>query len=486
MVLPVLNLFNKVPGDPTPDRPLLNNVPNDFRTVANRVNSFRANYTRFWRWFKQSPELIGVISVPITDIIGDRPLFFDRDGTILSPIRENKSRTFWMQNRMKETMRAILFDMFVTGDGYAWIGKFNAERRMEIVKEALKGYDIKLKTKEAYNKLLLKASQDEDLKLPKRFDYIASSTTQILNDNFEILGYRQMASGLTKDFEPKEVIHFRYETLDGRVDGFSPVEALFREFSLLYFVKGNMQAYMDNGGHPDKAVILKNTEVGSQAYQRMEEQWRAFKDVRARNGSMLLTGDVDIKNLNDSIRDLEYKELALWCSSNIAFAFNLPVTRIPYLIGSSATKGDAGGIAESGYWNMISEKQDMIEDLLNTQIFLPAFNTMIRFPRKYKQDEIREAQAASMNADTVVKMQQIYKQRGMSLNLKKINELLKVTTSDIVELTDEEMMTPEQRTGLMNQNLLDNMSVEREPDNRKRADTKRNIANDSVNKGMGV
>jgi len=48
------------------------------------------------------------------------------------------------------------------------------------------------------------------------------------------------------------------------------------------------------------------------------------------------------------------------------------------------------------------------------------------------------------------------------------------------------MLTPEMRTGLMNQNVLSNNSVNKEPDNRKKAATKRNVANASASKGMSV
>jgi hypothetical protein len=165
------------------------------------------------------------------------------------------------------------------------------------------------------------------------------------------------------------------------------------------------------------------------------------------------------------------------------FAFGIPVSRVPFLIGRAATGGDSGGMAEAGYQSMISEKQDEIEDLMNYQLF-EELGWHMHLPRHYKQDEVREAQTFSMNADTVSKLQSIYRLQKKKLSVNKINELLDISDDDLEEMTEDELISD--MPGLRNQNLLDNMSVNKEPDNRKRADTKRNVANSKVNKGLNV
>lgn len=480
MVLPLISfLTNKT----VKKRPLLNSVPYLSTTNASRLGSFNQQYTNFWRRFKSSPELYGIINILVTDILGDKPTFTDKDGQPLGRNKRLAAERFWKSNQVKETLRAILFDLFITGDGYGWKAKPTTEERAETVKEVLKKYSFKL-TESDYNELFIKTMQDEDLKLPKKFDYIPSSTVRINSDNYDILSYTQMSNGINIDFGVDEVLHFRLNTIDGNVQGFTPVQTLIKELTLLYFVKGNMLAYMENGGKPDIFFSLENAQPGSSAFNNFQQQLVSFKQLEATHGNLLGTGKVQIQDLSfGKERDMEYQNLALWTLSGMLFAFGIPITRVPFLIGKAATGGDSGGMAEAGYQSMISEKQDYIENIMNYQLF-EEFGWHMNLTRHYKQDEVREAQALNMNADTISKMQMIYNQRKMRLSVTKINEILGVSDDDLEEMTDEDLIMND--PGLRNQNLLDENSINKEPDNRKRANTKRNVANASVNKGLSV
>ena len=484
MVLPIGKYFAS-PVTNNRKRPLLNSVPYISSTQASRLGSFNQQYATFWRKFKNSPELYGIINILVTDIIGDRPTFTDPEGRPLGRNKRLKAQRFWRSNRVKETLKAILFDMFITGDGYGWKMKASSQDRIDAVKEALRKYKLKLKELD-YTKLFIKAIQDEDLKKPKSFDYIPSSTVKIESDHYDILGYTQVSNGLTERFNTEEVIHFRLNTIDGNVQGFSPVQSLIKELALLYFVKGNMLAYMENGGKPDLMFTLENAQPNSDAFNNFKQQLLSFKQLENTHGNLLGTGKTDVKDLSfGRAKDLEYQNLALWTMSGMLFAFGIPVTRVPFLIGKAATGGDSGGMAEAGYQAMISEKQDEIEDLMNYQLF-EELGFIMHLPRHYKQDEVREAQTFSMNADTVTKLQSIYRSQGKKIKVDKINEILDISDDDLEELPKEEMMMAMNPTGLMNQNMLSNNQVNKEPDNLKRADTKRNVANQKDNKGLSV
>jgi hypothetical protein len=487
MVLPVSKFITSTSGDSGPQRPLLNSMPYTGTISASKVAAFNTQYRTFMRRFKQSPELYGIINILVTDIIGDRPKFVSPDGLPLGRNKRLQAEKFWKKNRIKETLKAILFDEFVTGDGYGWKGKISIEDKEAFVKKVLAQYKEYLGSEE-YSKLYIKTMMDEDLKLTKKFDYIPSSTVNIESNLYDITGYVQVSNGVTKFFKPEEVIHFRLNTIDGNVQGYSPVEALMRELALLYFVKGNMLAYLENGGRPDLLFTLKNAQPNSDMFNNFAQQLRAFKQLENSHGGLLGTGEVMVTDLSfGKQKDMEYQNLALWLMSGMLFAFGIPVSRVPFLIGKAATGGDSGGMAESGYQSMISEKQDEIEDLLNYQMF-EEMGWHIRLPRHYKQDEVREAQTFSMNADTVTKLQSIYMKQGKKLTTDKINMLLNVCDDDLEEMSpDEQMMNnPMNAMSMRNQNMLDNNSVMKEPDNRKRADTKRNVANANVNKGLNV
>jgi len=480
MVLPVTQFFSKkIPSDSYYSRPMFTSIPTSFGGSAS-ISTLHVSYKNFWNQFKRSPELVATLSIPITDIMGDRPNWFDNKGNELSEGERRKAKTFWRDNRGKETIKAMLFDGFLTGDGYLWKGSPTGKEIKEAVEKAVQilGHKMSaLQTKELSSKI----AQDEDIKKPKKFDYVASSTIEIQHDEFEIFGYKQRSQGKEALFDVEDIIHYRYMTLNGMVQGFSPVESLLSEITLLWLVKGNMLSFMRNGGSPDKVFILPKEIAKSKNHEYLVDTLRKYKKIENRHGNLVLTGELDIKDLQGNPKDLEYKDLALYITSNIAFAYGIPVTRIPYLIGASSNKGDSGGLSETGYWNKISEIQDSIEDLLNSQLF-EAFGWNISFPRKYKQDEVREAQTNSMNADTVTKYQEILRDGDVKLTKKKVLSLLHMCNEDIREMTEEEK-NPPISTGLDGQNQLPDKQTGPEPDAQRRANTKRNVANQ---KGSGA
>ena len=482
MVLPIGKYFTSSATTPK-KRPLLNSVPYTSSTQASRLGAYNQKTSTYWKRFKNSPELYGIINILVTDIIGDRPSYTDPKGRPLGKNKLYEAQRFWRKNRVKESLKAILFDEFITGDGYGWKKKASSADKFKAVKESIEKYKLQLKEWE-YSRLLIKMTQDEDLKKTKSFDYIPSSTVKIESNNYDILGYTQVSNGKTEAFTPEEVIHFRLNTLDGKVQGYTPLPSLFKELALLYFVKGNMLAYMENGGRPDLMFNMENAQPNSDSFNNFKQQLLSFKQLENTHGNLLGTGKVDVKDLSfGKSKDLEYQNLALWTMSGMLFAYGIPVTRVPFLIGKAATGGDSGGMAEAGYQAMISEKQDMVEDLMNYQLF-EELGFHMHLPRHYKQDEVREAQTFSMNADTVTKLQSIYRSQGKKIKIDKINEILDVANDDLEELPKEEMEIFD--PGLRNQNMLSNNDLNKEPDNRKRADTKRNVANQKDNKSASV
>jgi HK97 family phage portal protein len=479
MVLPISSFIlgnNSSKNIRVENRPMFTSMTN-IPTVSPTTRYFSADYKLWWRRFKQTPELIATISVPIVDIIGDRPTWSDTNGKPLNDLQLKKAKKFWRDNRLKETITAMLFDAFLLGDGFLWKGKAKKEEVAKAIKEVLKKFNLcELETKE----LVKEMSQDEDIKKTKRVDYVAASTMTILHDEFEVLGYEQQVSTKVARFSPEDIIHYRYMTVNGEVKGFSPAESLILEIILLTQIKENMKAWMENGGYPDKAFILPKEMANSHNHQMLLSQLSKYKKIQNRHGNLVFTGEITIEDLQGNPKDMEFKELALYITSNLAFAWGIPVSRIPYLIGSAASSGDSTGLAESGYWNKISSIQDTIEDLLNSQLF-DELGWNINFDRKYKQDILRDKQIEMMSADTLMKYQQILSKNNKKLSIDKILEELKWNDEDIEDMSPEEIMN-NQNSGNDRQNLLSNKNINKEQDNRTKAQAKANTAN---NKGVG-
>lgn len=480
MVLPTYEFLTRrvYTGKSDPHRPAYNAIP--ISIGGSRLLATGVSYKELWARFKKCPELLATLSILVTDIMGDRPNWTDTNGDLLGRNTRIKAEKFWRENRGKETVKAFLYDALLDGDGFLWKGKATKEERKKAIKEAFEEFKTK------YNDVMVKEIEmkaesfdsDEDLRATRRFDHVAASTMRIIHNGYDIQSYEQIAPGGTHQvFDREEIIHFRYMGINGEVQGFAPAQALMAEIVLLWLVKGNMTSYMQNGGGPDKAFILPMEMTQSPNYRHLIETLRKYKAVENRHGSLVFTGDLKIEDLSATPKDLEYKDLALYITSNIAFAYGIPVTRIPYLIGTSSSKGDSGGLSEAGYWNKISDMQDSIEDLLNGQLF-SELGWHLKFQRGYKQNEVREAQIMQMQSDTVTKYQSVLKEGKMKLSPEKLLALLNLSDDDVEDMTEEELAQLDaEKTGLDRQNTLNSGSVISEPDKQKRNNAKRNVAN---------
>lgn len=484
MAFNIVNFF-KNPGK-TKHRPLVN----QFGTLKQAdagvgYTTGTGMKTQFWKWFKSRPELNAPISTRVNDTITE-PLFYDKEGNPLGRNKQIEATKFWESNFMKQRLRSIWFDTLVTGDGFGWVSRFSNDQLKEVATTIAKKFKTKYHVKEAdlRDRILMKAI-DEDLRKPRGFDYIASSTMEIVHDNYDVLHYVQNVGGSEEKFGLDEIIHAKLMSIDGKLTGYTPVESLQYEMWLLWFVKENMMATARNGGSMNKIFVLEEENPESVNFQFLKKQLMDAGSVENRHGNMVLTGKVDVTELDKQIKDMEYKDLALYVAGNIAYALNIPVSRIPYLIGSAANNGDAGGLAESGYWSMIEQDQGYIENLFNTQLF-NKLGLSMKFKKPYKVDTLREANVRTMNADTVQKYNTILRNNKMKLSTSKLKTLLDLNDSDIEELSEEELMGPMQKSSMLGQNYTNNSNMQ-EDDKQKKADTKKGAAqNTSKGVGQGV
>ena len=405
------------------------------------------------------PELSSPVTIRVNDTIREVD-FFDTDGKALGKQKANRAKKFWKENYMDERLKSIWFDALITGDGYGWLGFLNNEQIKEVTDQMGTKYAKQsgVGIKEMQDRLFLK-SIDEDKREPRMFDYVASSTMIVNYNTTEVTGYTQMVGTDVVKYSTEEIIHFMFQRLDGKVDGFSPIQSLTMEMDLLWFIKNNMVAYSRNGGLPAKIFTMPDEQPNSANQLRVEQSLRDYNAIQARNGNLVLTGKVDVQDMNNAQRDMEYKEMALWVTSNFAYALQVPVQRIPYMIGQSQSGGDSGGLADSGYWSMVETDQRKIETDLNNQVF-DKLGVMVRFKKPYKIDGLREAQAMTMKADGITKLQSILAPKGKTLSARKIASMFEMDMDEFEDLKGNEAMSPIQKTGLMNQNLLNNIQME--------------------------
>lgn len=448
-------------------------------TQNNNIYGFTSALRRkrlFWKWFKDQPEVSSPVSIRVNDTIGEVE-FLAPDGTSLGRNKGIQARKFWEENHVRERLKSIWFDALVTGEGFGWQGFLSPEQIRNKTMQFFENLDISTKERDGLLEMLTSKAIDEEQRVPRIFDHVASSTVDIVHDDVEVMNYTQTVGTHKETFLPSEILHFKFQDVDGKVHGHTPISSLHREILLLWFLKENMVSYIRNGGNPDKVFILPDEQANSPNHQLLMDLLTDFNAIENRNGNLALTGNIDVKDLNNRMRDLEYKELALYVTSNIAYALQIPVTRIPYMIGKSQSGGDSGGISDSGYWAMIEADQRKIEDILNTQMF-SRMGVRVRFRKRYKLDELRETQALSMRADAVGKIQGLYRQYGKQLSMSKLNSMMDFMETDI---EDAQMQLPEQITEQRNQQVLSNNEL---AGNQERRNARRQEQMNSANSVM--
>jgi len=439
----VLRLAQYVPGqqlgigNQRKHRPMLNESKSAVTDTAIgwNISTVLKQKQQFWRWFKGRPELNSPVLIRTDDTIGEVE-FFGKNGEAIGRNKRIEAEKFWNNNYMYERLKSMQMDRLTTGSGFLWKGKHSAETVDRYVKKALKEFSFKgINIKESD----IKEYIDEDLRRVRIIDYIPSSTMLIEHDRYDIQRYTQWVLAETQHFTPEEILHIPLLRADGKVDGWTPVASLSYELVLIWAIKENMMSYIRNGGSMAKIFVLPEENANSINHQWLKQELSNVGALQNRHGNMILTGKVDMIEVENKIKDLEYKELALYATSNIAYALRVPVGRIPYLIGKAQSDGDAGGLAESGYWSMIESDQRTLEMHINP-LFAKEFGFTIKFKKQYKLNDLRDAQALTYRIDAVSKMQDELAKKQLCLTESKMLELLNVSTNEIEKMKDLPIM----------------------------------------------
>ena len=330
---------------------------------------------------EKTPEAIGILRAIQTDIVSDGFTFIGKKYKV------ELANKFMQTNRFREEHKAAVFDWLLFGNGALWKGKISQRQVKEVV-EAISEVQFK--------EIDTKAIIDEDVYKTKLVKHAPWSTMQIdlTPDKTSILQFRQLLPGdRATILAVEEIIHAKFMDFNGKVYGFSPMQASINVLSTLSLIKDMNGNFFQNGGVPDWMFILPNEMAGSPNVIKLEQVLRKFKSSRHKHGNMIFTGEVNPIQMNKFDKDMEFRKLAIYYTGILALAFNMPLSRVASIIGGEIKAGAADtDLSEAGYWRGISVAQDYWEDLLNTQLFEPEFDVKIRFNRGYKNDEIKEAQ----------------------------------------------------------------------------------------------
>lgn len=414
-------------------KPLINeNIISTQKDILKRTQPM--NYKSLLRYITSTPELIGMIESIVTDLMSDGydfiPVRGDNRAKKFGERNVRRAHEFYTQNLMQEQLAMIFRDELMLGNGYLWKGKTSEKHLKKQIKELTNNFDFQSKkaSKFLYTAAMKEfSSQGIDLFNTKRVEALASSSIRIGWDRFKTEKYIQSVGTDIAEFSPEEIIHFRYMYLDGKQYGFTPAKSLLAEMEMLGNLKDSIQAYFSNGGSPIKAYILPKESHNSPNHKALIQQLREKKNVQSWYGNLVFTGDIEIKDISAGMKEMQFQDLALYITGLFALAWNVPISRIPFLLGKQSQTSSADSQGDAAYWRKISAMQTYTEDLLNTKLFVPEYGVKFRFKRGYKQDEVRESQILTMNLSALDSMLNL----GIKLTPEKVRSMLCLRDEDI-------------------------------------------------------
>ena len=447
-------------------------------------NSKDNTFKTFMKWARRSPQLIGFLNIIATDMLSDGVEFF--------PLKKDSGRNkilrakkFWDINVGVDVAEETIYDLLINGIGYNWMGKVKDIQLKEFCSQSLKETMPEIKEGELEFKAerMMKLIKDESPeKLVKKLRHMAASTVSIDSDEYDITGYVQRVGTNTREFSTEEILMFRLMPLDGKIYPFPPMEAIMSEIYLLWLITQNYVSFFENGGKPDNVFILPKELAGSKNHQYLIDTLTKYKKIQNKHGNLVFTGDLTIEKLMEVEQQMENKDLGLYLTSVLAMMYGIPIGRIPFLVGKAASGGDAGGLADTGYWRKISVWQAKMEGTYNRQLWIPYFGVEMKFGRGYLQDEVRETQNA-------MQMTSVAEQR-LQLGLWTIEEAgsyLKIDEDVIEEAQEQKKQRDEEemKSQMLNQNLNTDQNVQKNQDNKMKAKKKQDTQNKNQQKAGG-
>lgn len=128
--------------------------------------------------------------------------------------------------------------------------------------------------------------------------------------------------------------------------------------------------YNANYGHPDLVVSYKN-KINEKDLKELYKQWsKRFTGVQNAGKPMISSGDMEIKELNTKIRDMNFEVGRKWCVKEIAAAFGVPLAFIEL---DSVNYASSNSAMNYYYRNTIYPKMSCFCEKLNEKL-IPMYN----------------------------------------------------------------------------------------------------------------
>ncbi len=398
-------------------------------------NNLRFVTEAIYKRIKETPELVAMLDTVVTDHFLGPIDFFDAEGRPLGPTKLKQVKIYWEdQNIHGDAFYGQGLDLFIDGSSFGWhvsaTNFFSLKQKEAIVK-----------LKELNPTICQFAAEQSHL--PRSVSYLAASSITIKHDENGILYYIQDAGGKRVRWDVDQVVHVKLMEFNGEVRGFSALKALIKEITMMYMLKENIMAKLQNGGSPDYIIYLKGANGVSKArFERLRTALESFSHLKKSHGNMPIDAEIGVEPLGTDLKDMEYRELAMFIISEFALALGMPTSRVPFLMsgsGGASNKGELSGNSETSYQTKINSRRSIMENGWN-KVFRKAGFTF-RFRRDNLQDDVRETQASTQRAAYVIQVQNSLMKAGKQLAL---DSHLAMLSGTKINLTEEDVEDVEQ------------------------------------------
>ena len=397
-VLPIRQVRDEVKARPLANEPLVSPIVHPFGRMTD------VDYNTLWAYVYSSPEMQALLDALTNDILSD--------GYFLEGGRNNikKAEKFLQDNQFKQMFKSCLWDAFVTGNFYIYKAKIKEEQVKKVIWNVMRKANLlEHKSFETHqlevNQMLEEVKAlDEDMFTARKIQYVASSTMRAnFDEHGDVNEYIQVVAGRqpSSKFTPEEIIHFKLMDLNGKFYGHTPMVAATPLIDLLTDIRDYARYFFEKGGDPPRLYILKDCAPGDPTYKAFEKTVQQYAMVTNKFKSMVITGDVEVQDISRLTKDMEFRQLAVYVTQVMIMLWGVPPSRVPNIIMENSAKQDIS--TTDGYDRKISHIQDILEDLLNSQL-LDEFHVKLKFNRNYKTNEVREVQIDLFRADVVDKL----------------------------------------------------------------------------------
>ena len=373
-------------------------------TPESSTNTSVSNIQRcqLYNWYELMPELRGIVTTLISDVFGEGYKIE------ASEARQKKVNRFLRQNHFNQIMKAVLRDYFISGDGYLGKAAVTEKQVLNLIDKAylktmnksasemakMEVVDMVKKVKpDLYSPQVLFPLPSRTMKI--NYDehgrvrgYVQKPLSQIINsttntNNESGLLPTPHNPGNVVEYSPDEVIHFALDPVGDSIYGTSPLYTCLRDVAALFYAKNYGGTFFQNDATPSFIYLMKNDAPQSKNYKNFIEQLKKHK--RNPHKSMVITGEVDVKAVSPSNKDLEFGTFMDKYLQRIFLGWGVTARFSHLFTGRLEMPANL-----ESYYKLINSLQGDLEEQLNDELF-EHFDAEFSFNRVYKRDESREA-----------------------------------------------------------------------------------------------